>query len=140
MPVLLLLSRLSDAGRGAVELDASAQYGLHPLQHGRVVEQEGKGLVLFEQLVDKLPAIPARAGRIEGRAQGLNLRLGDGVLDDEVAPLAEERYVLGDFGRQLGIEVLRIGRLRHVFRSTPVCITVAGWQNTYCAAGLLSTK
>ena len=91
VPVLLLLPRRGDAGRGTVELDTGAQNRLHPIQHGRVVEQEGEGLVLFEELVDKLLAVPARKGRIECCAQSLNLLPGDGIFDDEVAPLAERR-------------------------------------------------
>ena len=47
MPVLVLLSRFSNAGRGTVKLDAGAQNGLHPRQHRRIVEQEGKVLTLF---------------------------------------------------------------------------------------------
>ena len=65
--------------------------------------------------MDKLLAVSVRTGRIKGRAQDLDLRLTDGAFDDEVAPLAEESHVFGDFRRQLGIEVLGVGAVASCF-------------------------
>ena len=96
MPVLLVQSRLRDAAGGAMELDAGSEHRLHPLEHGRMIEEKTKALILLEKVVVKFLLRP-RVHLVRGHAKLFKLRGGDGVFDDEVAPLHKE----GDFPLQL---------------------------------------
>ena len=67
VPVLVWLTGRGDARRGAMELNAVAQNGLHARQHRRVVEQEGEAVIFFQKLMDKL-TVGAGKGFVEGYA------------------------------------------------------------------------
>ena len=70
-----------------------------PVRRGiRYIEEEGEIWVFFEKLVDKLGLV-AFERAVECFAQGFDLLQGDRSIDDEIAPLAENGHILGQFGR-----------------------------------------